>query len=177
MPPPIAFSHPCLQQLPLPFTHFPRSRPEQAPAELPAPPQPEVADGIGQDRGRGREAEEETTIAQPEIGLGAADAQPRAVTVKPVAFPKFIRGLFSLSPTRPAHPERGPTTRRPRGHRLCPGSYRLLRRFPSDTSPSPPLSPRHLYSCFLPSSCGLRCKGKHFSQPSACRTRACPHDR
>lgn len=84
-----------------PLYSFPKELAGASPSRAAHTPQPEVADGIGQDRGRGREAEEETTIAQPEIGLGAADAQPRAVTLKPVAFHKFIRGLFSLSQADP----------------------------------------------------------------------------
>lgn len=55
-------------------------------------------DGTGQHGTGGQEAQEETTIAQPQIGLGTADAQPHAMEFNPVAFHRFIHGLFSLSP-------------------------------------------------------------------------------
>lgn len=119
-------------------------------------------DGTGQHQGGGREVEEETTIAQARNRTWHCWCSALCYNIQPVTSHRFIHGLFSLSPTWPRHPEQGPTTRWPRSHRLCPGSYRLLCGFPSDAPPSPPLSPRHLYSCFLPSSWGLRCKANTF---------------
>lgn len=117
MPPPIAFSSPWLQQLSLPYNLLPKQWAGGTPgkaaplpwvgtgcrAKLPLPPDPgahgwdRTAQGRRTGSGGGNAGAK--TIARPEIGLGAADAQPRAATFKPVAFHEFLRGLFFLSPT------------------------------------------------------------------------------